>query len=39
MIAQPSVYAADGFAVDGTDPSPVARAIAASLSALPHPAG
>jgi hypothetical protein len=39
MIAQPAVYAADGFAVDGTDPSPVARAIAASLAALADPAG
>ena len=39
MIAQPAVHAADGFAVDGTDPSPVARAIAASLAALTHPAG
>jgi hypothetical protein len=32
MIAQPAVHAADGFAVDGTDPSPVARAIAAGLA-------
>lgn len=39
MIAQPSVYAADGFAVDGTDPSPVARAITASLATLPDSAG
>jgi len=39
MIAQPSVYAADGFAVDGTDPSPVARAIAASLATSADPAG
>lgn len=33
MIAQPAVHAADGFAVDGTDPSPVARAIVAGLAA------
>ena len=32
MIAQPAVHAADGFAVDGTDPSPVARAIVAGLA-------
>jgi hypothetical protein len=32
MIAQPMVSAADGFAVDGTDPSPVARAIVAGLA-------
>lgn len=31
MIAQPSVYVPDGFAVDGTDPSPVAQAIVAGL--------
>jgi hypothetical protein len=35
IIAQPSVYCADGFAVDGTDPSPVARAIAAGLRRQP----
>jgi hypothetical protein len=29
MIAQPAVHAAGGFAVDGSDPSPVARAIVA----------
>lgn len=33
MLAQPAVHAADGFAVDGTDPSPVARAIVAGLAA------
>jgi len=32
MLAQPAVRAADGFAVDGTDPSPVARAIVAGLA-------
>ena len=32
MIAQPAVHAADGFAVDGSDPSPVARAIVAGLA-------
>ena len=31
MIAQPAVHVADGFAVDGSDLSPVARAIAAGL--------
>jgi hypothetical protein len=31
MIAQPAVHVADGFALDGRDPSPVARAIAAGL--------
>jgi hypothetical protein len=33
MIAQPAVHVADGFAVDGTDPSPVARAITAGITA------
>jgi phytanoyl-CoA dioxygenase PhyH len=33
MIAQPAVHVADGFAVDGSDPSPVARAIVAGLAA------
>jgi hypothetical protein len=33
MIAQPSVHAADGFMVDGTDPSPVAQAIVAGITA------
>ncbi len=32
MIAQPAVHVAAGFAVDGTDPSPVARAIVAGLA-------
>jgi hypothetical protein len=33
VIAQPAVHVADGFAVDGTDSSPVARAIVAGLTA------
>ena len=32
MIAQPAVHARDGFAIDGSDPSPVARAIVAGLA-------
>ena len=36
MIAQPSVYVPDGFAVDGTDPSPVAQAIVAGLGGCPR---
>jgi hypothetical protein len=32
MIAQPAVHAANGFTLDGTDPSPVARAIVAGLA-------
>ena len=32
VIAQPAVHVAAGFAVDGTDPSPVARAIVAGLA-------
>lgn len=32
MIAQPAVHVADGFAVDGSDASPVARAIVAGLA-------
>ena len=32
MIAQPAVHVAGGFAVDGTDPSPVAQAIVAGLA-------
>ena len=32
MIAQPAVHVRDGFTVDGSDPSPVARAIATGLS-------
>jgi hypothetical protein len=31
MIAQPAVNAPDGFALDGSDPAPVARAIVAGL--------
>jgi hypothetical protein len=31
MIAQPAVHARDGFTLDGSDPSPVARAIVAGL--------
>jgi hypothetical protein len=31
MIAQPGVYVEGGFALDGSDPSPVARAIVAGL--------
>ncbi|BCJ75983.1 phytanoyl-CoA dioxygenase [Catellatospora sp. IY07-71] len=33
MMAQPAVHVADGFAIDGTDPSPVARAIVAGFGA------
>ncbi len=33
MLAQPAVYCADGFALDGTGPSPVARAIVEDLAA------
>ena len=32
MIAQPAVYVRDGFALDGSDPSPVAQAIMAGLA-------
>jgi hypothetical protein len=32
MIAQPAVHVRDGFAVDGSDPSPVAQAIMAGLT-------
>jgi Phytanoyl-CoA dioxygenase (PhyH) len=32
MIAQPAVHSADGLTLDGTDPSPIARAIAAGLA-------
>jgi hypothetical protein len=31
MMAQPAVYVGDGFVIDGSDPSPVARAIVAGL--------
>ena len=33
MMAQPAVHVGPGFAVDGSDPSPVARAIVAGLAA------
>ena len=32
MIAQPAVHVRDGFTLDGSDPSPVARAIMAGLA-------
>ena len=32
MMGQPAVHVADGFTVDGSDPSPVARAIVAGLA-------
>jgi ectoine hydroxylase-related dioxygenase (phytanoyl-CoA dioxygenase family) len=32
MIAQPAVHAAGGFTLDGSDPSPVARAITSALA-------
>ncbi len=32
MIAQPAVHVADGFALDGADPSPVAQAIVVGLA-------
>ena len=32
MMAQPAIHVADGFAIDGTDESPVARAIVAGLT-------
>jgi hypothetical protein len=32
MIAQPPVNAPDGFVLDGSDPSPVARAIVKGLA-------
>ena len=32
MIAQPAVHVRDGFAIDGSDPSPVAQAIVAGLA-------
>jgi hypothetical protein len=32
MIAQPAVHVPGGFALDGSDPSPVARAIVAGLA-------
>ena len=33
MLAQPAVHCADSFTLDGTDPSPVARAIVEGLAA------
>jgi hypothetical protein len=35
MIAQPTVPVPDGFTLDGSDPSPVARAIVAGLAMTP----
>jgi hypothetical protein len=32
MLAQPAIAVPDGFGVDGSDPSPVARAIVAGLA-------
>jgi hypothetical protein len=32
MITQPAMHAWDGFAIDGSDPWPVARAIVAGLA-------
>jgi len=32
MIAQPAVHVPDGFATDGSGPSPMARAILAGLA-------
>jgi hypothetical protein len=32
MIAQPAVHARDGFALNGSGPSPAARAIVAGLA-------
>ncbi len=32
MIAQPAVHLPGGFTLDGSDPSPVARAIVAGLA-------
>jgi hypothetical protein len=32
MIAQPAVHVRDGFVLDGSDPSPVARAIVTGLA-------
>jgi hypothetical protein len=32
MIAQPAVHAQEGFAIDGSDPSPVARSIVVGLA-------
>jgi hypothetical protein len=32
MIAQPAIHVRDGFNLDGSDPSPVARAIITGLA-------
>jgi len=39
MIAQPAVQVADGFAIDGTDPSPIAQAIVTGLAKRDHAPG
>jgi len=31
MMAQPGIHVREGFAIDGSDPSPVAQAIVAGL--------
>jgi len=36
MVAQPGVYVEDGFALDGSDASPVAKAIVAGLEMAKH---
>ena len=33
MMAQPAIEAADGFTLDGSDPSPVAQAMVTGLAA------
>jgi hypothetical protein len=35
LVAQPGIEVADGFRIDGSDPSPVARAIVAGLDQAP----
>lgn len=37
MIAQPAVHVRDGFAIDGSDPAPVAQAIVAGLEMAAQP--
>jgi hypothetical protein len=32
MMAQPAVHVAEGFTLDGSDPSPVAQAIVAGMA-------
>jgi len=39
LVAQPGVEVRDGFRIDGSDPSPVARAIVAGLAHAGDPAG